>query len=125
MMIELTTGTSDSAAVVDAADTLAALIGSWDTAVTIGRPTPPPASSDKAIDPISVAALVLSVPSALLAVIDIADRISKRRRAKQLVEQAQTIRDTTDVRVHVVVGGTRRPLDEVDPDDLLEEATRP
>jgi hypothetical protein len=45
----------------------------------------------KVIDPVSVAALVLSFPSAALAVVDLADRISKRRRAKELIDHAQQL----------------------------------
>ena len=45
----------------------------------------------KVIDPVSLAALVLSFPSAVLAVQDLADRIRKRRRAKELIDQAQQL----------------------------------
>ena len=37
----------------------------------------------------AVASLVLSIPSAALAVADLADRIDKRRRATELIDQAQ------------------------------------
>jgi hypothetical protein len=47
--------------------------------------------NDKIIDPVPVAALVLSIPSAALAVLDLADRIHKRRRAKELINQAQQL----------------------------------
>jgi hypothetical protein len=47
----------------------------------------------KVIDPISLTALVLSIPSAALAVADLADRIQKRRRAKELIDQAQQLAD--------------------------------
>jgi len=38
-----------------------------------------------------VTALALSVPSAALAVLDLADRIHKRRRAKELIDQARQL----------------------------------
>jgi len=43
----------------------------------------------KVIDPVAVASLVLSIPSAALAVADLADRIRKRRRARELIDHAQ------------------------------------
>ncbi len=49
-----------------------------------------PAPEDgKAIDPVAAASLVLSVPSAALAALDLADRIGKRRRAAELIGHAQ------------------------------------
>jgi hypothetical protein len=45
----------------------------------------------RAIDPVSVAAVVLSIPSAALAVLDLADRIHKRRRASELIDHAQQL----------------------------------
>jgi hypothetical protein len=58
------------------------------TPVTTGTPTPPDLDHDgdtKAVDPLSLAALVLSIPSAALAVVELADRITKRRRAMELI----------------------------------------
>ena len=45
----------------------------------------------KIVDPISLAALILSIPSAVLAVIDIADRLTKRRshRTLDLLDRAR------------------------------------
>ena len=47
----------------------------------------------KVIDPVSLAALVLSIPSAALAVLDLADRIHfpKRPRATELIDHAQQL----------------------------------
>jgi hypothetical protein len=45
----------------------------------------------KAIDPVAVASLVLSVPSAALAVADLADRIRKPRRAAELIDRARQL----------------------------------
>jgi hypothetical protein len=45
----------------------------------------------KVIDPVSVAALVLSIPSAALAVLDLADRVRKRRRASELIDHARQL----------------------------------
>ena len=45
----------------------------------------------KGLDPVSLTSLVLSIPSAVLAVQDLADRIRKRRRAKELIDLAQQL----------------------------------
>nr|WP_152891741.1 hypothetical protein [Streptomyces adustus] len=58
-------------------------------------PTVEPATGPdtKGVDPVAVASLVVSIPSAMLAVADITDRIHKRRRASELIERAQQLRD--------------------------------
>ncbi|BAJ27691.1 MULTISPECIES: hypothetical protein [Kitasatospora] len=45
----------------------------------------------KGVDPVAVASLLLSIPSAALAVADITDRIRKRRRAGELIERARQL----------------------------------
>ena len=77
----------------------------------------------KIIDPISLAALILSVPSAALAVVDLADRIKKRRRAARLLEVARDTQNENGVVVHILtVGGSVR-LDSVGPDQILDLAS--
>ncbi|MFD6433773.1 hypothetical protein [Streptomyces venezuelae] len=56
------------------------------------QPANDPDPDNKVVDPVAVAALVMSIPSAMLAVADIADRIQKRRRASELIERAQQLR---------------------------------
>ena len=80
------------------------------------------APARKVIDPISLAALVLSVPSAILAVVDLADRIKKRRRAQQLIDEAKRLRSEKSVTVFVLDAGNPKPLDGLSPDDLLDIA---
>lgn len=123
MIIEVS-GTADAATVEQAADSFAALVRSWDPDVTVSRRTPPPPpDGDKVVDPVSVAALVLAIPSAVLAVVDIVDRIQKRRRAKQLIDHAKTISETAGVQVILVVNDRRKPLAAVNPDELLDATT--
>ncbi len=43
----------------------------------------------KALDPVALASLAVSLPSAALAVADLADRIRKRRRAAELIDHAR------------------------------------
>uniref|UniRef100_A0AAU3I072 Uncharacterized protein n=1 Tax=Streptomyces sp. NBC_01393 TaxID=2903851 RepID=A0AAU3I072_9ACTN len=76
-----------------AGKSLAALTSSWGYQPE-PAPTAKPANDPdtKGVDPISVTSLVVSIPSAMLAVADIADRIHKRRRAGELIERAQQLR---------------------------------
>ncbi|MEW2387063.1 hypothetical protein AB0933_01745 [Streptomyces venezuelae] len=76
-----------------AGKSVAALTTEW------GYPPEPVATAEpaidpdsKVVDPVAVTALILSIPSAMLAVADIADRIRKRRRAGDLIERAQQLR---------------------------------
>ena len=75
----------------------------------------------KVIDPVSLAALVLSFPSTVLAVQDLADRIRKRRRAKELIDQAQQLA-AQQVTVSLTSQGRTVELRTLDPDQLLDLA---
>jgi hypothetical protein len=81
-----------------------------------------PEIARKALDPISLAALIVSIPSVVLAVLDLADRIEKRRRARKLVEEAKRLRAERQVIVYVMRGAVAKSLDDLDPDDLLDTA---
>ena len=76
-------------------------------------------NDDKVIDPLSVTALMLSIPSAALAVLDLADRIHKRRRAKQLIDRA---RQLAAQQVTVRLMSQNRPVEltTLTPDQLLD-----
>jgi len=82
------------------------------------------AGQHKTVDPVAVAALVLSIPSALLAVLDVADRIAKRRRATTLIETAARIRLERRVEVLTITADGARPLADLDPDALLDLVRR-
>jgi hypothetical protein len=73
----------------------------------------------KVIDPVSVAAAVLSVPSAALAVLDLADRIHKRRRARELIDHAQQLA-AQQVTVRLLSHGRIVELRTLAPDQLLD-----
>lgn len=73
----------------------------------------------KVIDPVSVAILVLSIPSAALAVLDLADRIAKRRRAKELTDHAEDLA-ARQVTVCVISRGRAVELRALTPDQLLD-----
>jgi hypothetical protein len=77
----------------------------------------------KGVDPLTVTALVLSVPAALLAVWDIADRIRKRPTAQSLIEQAERLRIERGVESWVVTLEGPRALDRLTVDQLLDLVT--
>jgi hypothetical protein len=109
--------------VQSAAETLSQLLveGETDTAVSRIAPTALPKVTRRIIDPISLGALILAIPSAILAVIDLTDRFRKRQKAQSLIETAKTIKDDSGVLTSIVlVDGSTRALDELTADDLLE-----
>lgn len=74
---------------------------------------------DKAVDPVALASLVLSIPSAALAVQDLADRIRKRSRAKELIDHAQHLA-AQQVTVTLITGNRAVELHALTPDQLLD-----
>jgi hypothetical protein len=73
----------------------------------------------KAIDPVSMATLALSIPSTALAVLDLADRIHKRRRAKELIDNAQQLA-AQQVTVCLISQNRTVELRTLTPDHLLD-----
>jgi hypothetical protein len=74
----------------------------------------------KIVDPISIAALIISIPSAVLAVMDIADRLKKRSRAKAIIDSAKQARVEQQVDVYLLTADqTSQPVADLDPDRLL------
>ncbi|WP_030395559.1 hypothetical protein [Kitasatospora purpeofusca] len=76
-------------------------------------------SNTKGVDPVAVTALLLSVPSAVLAVADIADRIRKRRRAGELIERAGQL-STGQTTVRLVHADRSVDFATLTPDQLLD-----
>lgn len=102
---------------------LAALADGWGTPVT---ETAPPRGAEegsghgvKGIDPVALASLVVSLPSAALAVADLADRIAKRKRARELIEHAELL---SEKRVTAIVVTKTRTVElrSLTPDQLLD-----
>lgn len=69
----------------------------------------------KAIDPVAVASPVLSIPSAALAVADLADRIRKRRRAAEPIDHARQ-QAARQVTIYLITPD----LSALTPDQLLD-----
>ena len=108
-----------------AVQTVRAVLESLADGVTAERVAPEalPDEPRKAVDPVSVAALVLAIPSTVLAGVDRADRIKKRRRAQTLVEAARRLRIEKKIETLVLTVDGPLPLDTMEPDQLLDLAT--
>ena len=103
---------------------LETLTGSWGhpvTETTAATGTSYPGSGSKIIDPVAVATLLLSIPPAALSVLDLADRIDKRRRAQELIDHAQHL-TTQNVTITVTTGNHTAELSSLTPDQLLDLA---
>ncbi|WP_372673147.1 hypothetical protein [Amycolatopsis kentuckyensis] len=100
------------------------LIGDWGYRVR-EIPLNPPASGystredEKSVDPIALAALIVSIPSAALAVTDLADRIRKRRRAHDLIDKIKQDLDGKTT-VKLITDDGPRDLSQLNPDQLLD-----
>jgi hypothetical protein len=125
MIIQLESATADN--VEAARHNLEALAHSWGHEMTETPANNPEAAAaarhdDKVIDPVSVAALVVSIPSAALAVLDLADRIHKRRRAKELIDHARQLA-TQHVTVYLMSQSHPVKFTTLAPDQLLDMPT--
>ncbi|MEU5294057.1 hypothetical protein [Streptomyces umbrinus] len=99
---------------------VAALTSSWGYQPE-PAPTAEPANDPdtKGVDPVAVTSLLVSIPSAMLAVADIADRIRKRRRAGELIERAQQLA-AQQAAVRLVREDRSVDLATLTPDQLLD-----
>jgi hypothetical protein len=68
---------------------------------------------------VPLAALVLSIPSAALAVLDLGDRAHKRRRAKELIDHAQQLTGQQET-VCVMFWRRTAELRTLEPNQLLD-----
>jgi hypothetical protein len=118
VILQLDAGTPD---VLQAAgNAIEAITREWGHPVAT---SPAPAQSGdregKNIDPVALASLVVSIPSAALAVMDLADRITKRKRAAQLIGQARHL-EAQNVTVTVLINQNIINLTTLTPDQLLD-----
>lgn len=105
-----------------AGDDLAELARSWGQGVTSrSAESAAPGDGVRGVDPVALASLVVSLPSAALAVADLADRIEKRHRAKDLITKAQHLKAS---HVTATIDGHAGPVDlaTLTPDQLLDLA---
>ena len=82
-----------------------------------------PEDARKAIEPIALAALILSIPSAALAVWDLADRIKKRRRAQTLIDEAKRLQVEKKVKTYLVTFEGPKRLNDMTADQVVDLAS--
>lgn len=106
---------------VEAAEkSIAELTASWGYQPEPAPTAEPTTGPDtKGVDPLALTSLIVSIPSAMLAVADITDRIHKRRRAAELIERAQQLR-TQQATARLVREDRSIDLATLTPDQLLD-----
>lgn len=123
MIIQLEGGNPED--VEEAKRSLEAIAQSWGYEVAAAEATTTHGSihndNRKVVDPVSVVALAVSIPSAALAVLDLADRIRNRRRAKEFIDHARQLA-TRHVTVCVISQSRTVELHTLAPDQLLDLA---
>jgi hypothetical protein len=113
-------------AAAEAADKFKAAVAAFGSGLDVMVQQPGEVSADgrKAIDPIALASLIVSIPAFVLAVMDLKDRIEKRRRAQKLIDSAKRIQIEQKVEICLLVENVASPLDKVTPDLLIEIANK-
>lgn len=110
--------------VAEAEHSLGELARDWD--VTVAETGPPetkviPRHGYRGVDPIALTSLILSLPPTFLAGADLSDRLTKRKRAGELIDHAQLL---SDKRVTALVITETRTVElrSLTPDQLIDLA---
>jgi hypothetical protein len=108
-----------------AAEPVAAILTEGNTAsVTTQTAADLPDTARRSVDPIALVTLILSVPAAVLASMDLVQRIAKRRKAHALIAEAQRQRDAAQVETYILLpDGTPHAVASLQADELLEIVT--
>ncbi|MQY15184.1 hypothetical protein SRB5_53620 [Streptomyces sp. RB5] len=115
MIIELVGADTEAAG-----KSISELTASWGYPAEPVRAEKPAEDPDtKVVDPVSLAALIVSIPSAVLAVADITDRIRNRRRAGELIERARELQ-AQQATARLVLEDRSVDLATLTPDQLLD-----
>jgi len=76
-------------------------------------------------DPVALLTLILALPTAAVAALDLVARLKARDRIRAIIDFAKQERDATGVRIWVSVGdGPPVALDEARPEHLLDAANK-
>ena len=80
--------------------------------------------TEKAVDPVALGALILAIPGAILAVVDLVERMQKRKKAEAVIEQAKQLIINGNVSITMTINGNAVPvpLQALTADKLLELA---
>lgn len=125
MIIRIESDTT--AGLASAKVSLEELIGGWgyrvrETSLSASDSGEPARENEKSVDPVAIAALIVSIPSAALAVTDLADRVLKRRRAQDLIDKVNESLDGNTT-VNLITDDGPRDLSALNPDQLLDLPT--
>jgi hypothetical protein len=104
-----------------AADALVSALGPEDVEARRQKAAESSDADRKIVDPISLTALIVSIPSAVLAVMDIADRLNKRRKARAVIDAAKQAKLEQHADIYLLtVDQTPQPVADLTPDGLLD-----
>jgi hypothetical protein len=109
------------------ADELAILLGEGERSGIVSRSVILSGADEtsKTPDPITLASLMLAIPAAAVAAVNIADRVRKRDKAQKLTVTATRLRRENRVTITVVgPDGTTWSLDRIEADTVLEIAEK-
>lgn len=86
--------------------------------------TPPPPAIMRT-DLLTAATFILALPSAVLAAIQLAERLELKKKIDRILDWARRVRSSKGVRVRMVDrAGRRLPLDRASSDEVIEFAVR-
>jgi hypothetical protein len=111
----------------NAADKLSAFLTDSGDKATLSRIQSPEAPEEvrRVIDPLTLANVILSIPGAVLAAVDLIDRIRKRKKAQALIDTARDLSTDTGVQISIVtLEGVPRRLDQLTADEVLDAAEK-
>jgi hypothetical protein len=96
-------------------------LGPEDVETRLQPVTEVPEAERRVVDPISLATMVLSIPTAVLAVIDIVDRLKKRRKAQAVIDAAKQAKAEQQVDIYLLtLDQTPQSVADLTPDRLLD-----
>jgi hypothetical protein len=109
----------DGTAADAAADELAAFFEAEFGRRPARLPAAGPGETGRKTDPVAIAALVLALPSAMLAAMDLAERIRLREKIARLIDLARRLKRDRGTAVRVETAAGLQDLAALDPDRVL------